>query len=640
MSNNFKIVISATDNATETIRKINESFAKMSRPMVKLQRSAGALDKELGLEKIGKSLRRVTRSTQDVVSGLSKIAAPIAAIAGIGSIASVAALATEWGHLGLEVTNTAAGIGVATSTLLSLRGAARIAGVSAETLTGSLKSVGDTMEDALYGRNQSALMLLNKLGIGIHKTADGSIDAVRGFKELATAISKVKSAQVQGLIARQFGLEAALPLIRKGAKGIEEYQRKVQEFGGVRTQAAIAAAADFGLKLNYLSVATQGLKNSIGETLIPILMPFVEKLAKWVAANRELIATKVAQFIKGFAEWLDKINFDDVLKGCTKFIKSISDVVEGLGGWKTVALGLGAVMTLNLLAPVAQLGLALTALTVETIPKAIKALIALSSASAAGGGAAAGAAGAGTAAAAGGGVAGAAAGGGILAWLGGSALAGALGYGLGMLLSDGMDKALQWATGDKYTTLGGEIYDRMHPNQINLGNSGRSSGGRIGGLIPKGIRSNNPLNLQPGGKEAVFSSPEEGITAGVRNILRNYQGLTLAQYVHKYAPGNGPGNTPASEAAYLADLSSKTGVAPNQVPNLNDAKTLTPLVSAQIRHENGQNPYDKGTIDNAVQTVIVEFKNAPPGTHATARTESGRVVPTRVNHAMPTLAAG
>jgi hypothetical protein len=157
---------------------------------------------------------------------------------------------------------------------------------------------------------------------------------------------------------------------------------------------------------------------------------------------------------------------------------------------------------------------------------------------------------------------------------------------------------------------------------------------------PLGIRNNNPLNMQPGGKEASFATPEEGISAGIRNILKNYQGLTLAQYVHKYAPANGTGNSAASEAGYLADLSKNTGIASNQVPNLMDPKVLAPLISAQINHENGQNPYDKGTIDNAVSHVVVEFKNAPPGTTATASNQSGGSVPVRVNHTLPTLAAG
>src|SRR6185312_94461 len=161
-----------------------------------------------------------------------------------------------------------------------------------------------------------------------------------------------------------------------------------------------------------------------------------------------------------------------------------------------------------------------------------------------------------------------------------------------------------------------------------------------GTQAPLGIRNNNPLNLQNNGREAAFMSPDVGLQFGIRNILKNYRGLTLAQYVHKYAPGNAPGNTPETEANYLKDLSGSTGIAPDQVPNLSDPKVLAPLITAQIKHENGQNPYDKSMIDDAISHVVVEFKNAPPGTTATARTKSGDSVPVRVNHAVPSMAAG
>src|SRR5207245_4911439 len=103
-----------------------------------------------------------------------------------------AALSNEWARLGSEAARTSRTLGVSTSDLQSLRGAAEIAGVSSSDLTGGLKSLGDTMQDALYGRNQQALAVLNKLGVGIHRTSSGAIDSTRAFNDLATAISNVK----------------------------------------------------------------------------------------------------------------------------------------------------------------------------------------------------------------------------------------------------------------------------------------------------------------------------------------------------------------------------------------------------------------------------------------------------------------
>jgi hypothetical protein len=192
----------------------------------------------------------------------------------------------------------------------------------------------------------------------------------------------------------------------------------------------------------------------------------------------------------------------------------------------------------------------------------------------------------------------------------------------------------------------------IFPDDKNNKGKGQSSSGMItvnpatnsatsvalSGHQPLGIRTNNPLNMQPGGKQATFGTPQEGITAGVRNILKNYQGLTLAQFVHKYTPGNGAGNTPQAEANYLSSLSAKTGIQANQIPNLRDANVLAPLISAMIQNENGKNPYDSSMVNNTVQHAIeITLNGFPTGATATAKSKDGKASPVRINASMPVL---
>ena len=155
---------------------------------------------------------------------------------------------------------------------------------------------------------------------------------------------------------------------------------------------------------------------------------------------------------------------------------------------------------------------------------------------------------------------------------------------------------------------------------------------------PKGIRHNNPMNLQPGGKESTFPTADAGIYAGARNLVKNYQGLTLAQIAHKYTPDGAPGNKPGTEAAWAAGVAKSTGMKTSDTPDLSNAKTLAPLLSAIIRHENGKNPYSKGQIEAAAQKVTVEVhvKGNTQGVTATARGETANVSPPRISFPFPT----
>lgn len=638
MANSFQIIITAVDRATQTVRRINDTFERLTRPLVLIRRSVQQLGQELGLDKVSKAMGGVGRSALDVAGRVRSIVAPMAAVIGVGSIAGLLALATSWGTVGMEVSKAGALIGMSTSNLMSMRGAGKLAGVTAEELTGSLKSVGDTMEDALFGRNQSALMLLNKMRIGIHKTADGSIDAARGFKDIATYISGIKSAQVQGVIARQFGIEAALPLLRKGAKGIEEYQQKVAEFGGSRTAGSIAAAEQFGFKMVSLSMATEGVKISIGERLIPVLQPFIEKLITWVTANRELIATRVTEFVAAFATWIERINFNDVLNGMTSFISGVAGVIDSLGGWKTAALLVMGVMAGPFLLSLATFGSSLVRLGVTVIPVFIRALGLMR-----------------------------------LAMLANPITAIILAIATAALyLYENWDKVKRWWRG-----LWGDMSDDAAKGQSDIaksteklakgtkglgekqtgGASGdwgdRPGGGASGDWEdapgtrsrgPRGIRNNNPGNLRSWGDTpredgfARFATPEAGLAAMIKNlqVQQSKHGLnTIAGIIGRWAPPN-----ENDTAGYVGNVSKQTGFGAHQPLDLTDKKTVAPLISSMIRQEGNSAGYSKDMVEKAVTQVVVDFKNAPAGTTATANMKGGNMVPVRVNHSMPTLAAG
>lgn len=543
MANNFQITISAVDKATKTVRNVNNSLSRLNRPVTNLRRSFGQFGAEVARNPAAKAVAGIGRAAAGAAASVARIAAPMAALTGVASIAGIAMLATEWGRLGFEISKTGQSLGVTTTDLQSLRGAAQMAGIATEALDGSLRTLGDTLQDSLYGRNQNAMILLNKLGISIRRTADGSIDTVKAFKDMANWVAKTGSVQQQNLVARAFGLEAALPLLRKGAAGIEEYQRKVAEFGGVSTKAGIKAAEDFGLNLNYLKAAGYGLKISIGSALLPAMQKLTLMFTGLITTNREAIASKIGEWAERFAKWVDGGGLNKTIDDLGRFGRTVGWVAEKI-----------------------------------------------------------------------------------------------------ITLVEGLQKLEQW--GGKLNALptnpagmATDLYGRFFGG--NTAGSGQSASGTIKyNGAPLGIRTNNPLNIQPGGRQGVYGSTEEGLRAGIGNVLRNYQGLTLAQYVRKYAPGNGAGNTPASEAGYLAHLSRATGIAPNQVPNLNDPKVLAPLISAQVQHENGGKGYDKAAMDQAIGKVVVEFQNAPPGTRAVARANNGTEMPVKINHTMQTMDAG
>lgn len=286
MSNKFQIVITASDKATATVRKVRDSIAQFTRPIRQVKSSVAALGKELGLERLAKSLK-----------GVAGAASKVAAVVGVGSVAAIAAFTRQWAFAGAEMLRTIGIIGIGSHKFQTLTGAAVAFGLSADDMAGGLKTLGDTFENAMFGRDQGALMMMNRLGITMHKTKDGSVDTSRALYDVARAIHKVKSAQVQGVIARSFGVEQLLPMLQKGEAGIKEYERAVEKSGAVQSGPALEAARKFAYQINLAGLAVKGLGNSIMANLIPTFGPLLEDFTAWMTKNREAIAS--ASVLKG-----------------------------------------------------------------------------------------------------------------------------------------------------------------------------------------------------------------------------------------------------------------------------------------------------------------------------------------------------
>ncbi len=340
--NNFQITITAVDKATASVRKIRDSMARVTRPYDNLRKSMGNLSREIGLPAVGKSFKKIGHHAGEAARRIGRIAAPMAAITGVGSVAGIAALATSWGKLGYSLSITSQTIGVNTSQLQALRGAAELAGVSSQSLTSGLASLGKTMEDARYGRNPAALMLLDRMGIQMHRLASGAPDTVRGLMDISRAIQHNHNVQAQAKIASEFGLTALLPLLRQGPRAIAAYEAKARSLNYVLGNSAVASAARFGMSMNLLRMSLQGLRNAISVKLLPVIRPWIDALTHWIAKNRELIASDITQTVRRIATALTQIHWVKIINSIGAFFSGINRAVQALGGWKTVLIGIAA----------------------------------------------------------------------------------------------------------------------------------------------------------------------------------------------------------------------------------------------------------------------------------------------------------
>ncbi|MBR7961252.1 phage tail tape measure protein [Burkholderia vietnamiensis] len=368
----FVVTITAVDKATASVQKIKASLASVTKPASDLKASFASFSKEAGLDRVAKSMKSVGTAAADTARQVASVITPLTTIAGIGSIAGIALLANEWGKLGAEVQRTSGVLGVSTQDLQAFRGAAKLAGLSADDMTGSLKSLGRTIEDATYGRNQDALVMMQKFGITLHRTRDGAVDATRALKEVANAIVAQKgNVQAQGLIAGAFGVESLLPLLQKGQKGIDEFVNRARSIGLVFDDKQLARGQQFNENMLKLEASATRLKYSFGDALAPAVQRVLAVVGRLVDKYGDVVASRVAEYVEKFANWIDHVDWDKTTSEIGKF-------VDAIGGVKGIAIAIAAISFAGPIASVLSLITNLTLLATTTVPTAVAALARLS----------------------------------------------------------------------------------------------------------------------------------------------------------------------------------------------------------------------------------------------------------------------
>ncbi|MDQ4682050.1 hypothetical protein, partial [Stenotrophomonas maltophilia group sp. RNC7] len=133
---------------------------------------------------------------------------------------------------------------------------------------------------------------------------------------------------------------------------------------------------------------------------------------------------------------------------------------------------------------------------------------------------------------------------------------------------------------------------------------------------PRGIRNNNPGNLEYAGQRgasreeaerfARFQTPQEGLDALARQLrLYGTRGLnTIRSVVERYAPRKDGNNVDS----YVGHLSQLMGISEGEKFDVNnDPAALKALMNAIIQHENGINPYSADMINQAAGMAPVNL---------------------------------
>jgi hypothetical protein len=361
MAQGYNISVGLVDGITKPLAAINKKLMEIHAPVVRMQKQLSKFADLSGLTFVKNGFESIGRSAGKALGTLTSMLPVLGTLTGVASIAGIFKLAEGWASVGTQLKNTSMILGTSASKLLVFENAARLAGASAADVDASIQGLGQAMQTALSGGDSAGANLMLQYGLDIKSAGFQAKNGADQFVEALNAIKRAKdsgasAATVQNL-AKALGIsENLIPLAISG-----KLQEKMAEARKLNPMTDADAEKGDALResITKVTIAAEGLGNALSVRLGPHLTKLMNQFSEWIATSPGL-----KKMIDDIGNWLDTVNFDDVIESIKGFVAQIREIIEGLGGWKLAAEGLFVLWTGAKLAAIADglvaIGAALT----------------------------------------------------------------------------------------------------------------------------------------------------------------------------------------------------------------------------------------------------------------------------------------
>jgi TP901 family phage tail tape measure protein len=385
MAHTYQAILSILDRASGPMLKIEENYRKMGEvakianknmaPHVKLFTN---LQRDLG--EIGEKFKSVGEAASEMGRRFSDVLAPLGGLAAAGSIAGLVEMTHSFAESAEQLGIAAKISGSTVQQFQVLAYAGKQAGVPMDAMQRSLGMLNKNLGMAAAGKNKDLVTLFRQLHITMKDSHGAMLSAAQDLPNLMNAFKSMKNPTEEAAIAQKLfgraGLEM-IPFLEKGSAGLKEYTDQFSRYGYVLSNADVAGGEKFNETWKNMQTAVTGFTDELGAKLAPILTPLIQQFTDWTVKNRDWISTNIAAAVKSMGDAIKAIDFKKIVDDMKGFGETAKDISDKIGGFKTVLIVAGGVMTANFMAPVIATTKAMGALAVSMGAPIAKAVLGL-----------------------------------------------------------------------------------------------------------------------------------------------------------------------------------------------------------------------------------------------------------------------
>jgi hypothetical protein len=143
---------------------------------------------------------------------------------------------------------------------------------------------------------------LNKTGnTALLKQLQNAKGTEEAFDLVQKAIASVEDPTQKAALASNAFSRSGIEMLKfldAGEEGIKGLREEARKYGGVISNEAAAASEKFVDAQTNMRFALKGLTNTLGSSLMPEIQKIFERITEWIAANREVVRSKIESFAK------------------------------------------------------------------------------------------------------------------------------------------------------------------------------------------------------------------------------------------------------------------------------------------------------------------------------------------------------
>lgn len=310
--------------------------------------------KEFGesMEAFGNRFQGISNATSEIGEKFEKLG-----IASVFAEGGLFGLANKVADVGYELGEAAIKTGLSTQQLQYWQFAAKQSGVDSETLTMALTRLTLNLGMANKRTSEQA-QALRYLHVST-RDANGQLkDTNTMFKEVMKSLGGVTNGQYRNLASLALfskSYQELLPLMKSISSGSTENADDFKKYGYVLSENAIKQSDLFHRSSLNLQTSLESLGMAVGEKLIPVLTPMIKSMSDYVSQNRKALSTNISNMILDTSK-----AFRSAWSTMLPFLKIGKDIVDMMGGMKTVIILLASYYVASLGVSFVQLGIQIT----------------------------------------------------------------------------------------------------------------------------------------------------------------------------------------------------------------------------------------------------------------------------------------